>query len=73
MSTSPVTHVFDLPEGARSDKIVADIAKTFHTLIPPARRLRLRYYDTFDWRLYGRGLLLIRVNEDIIVGGANVT
>jgi CHAD domain-containing protein len=64
MSTSPVTHVFDLPEGVRSKKIIAEISNAFPTLTPPVRRLRLRYYDTFDWRLYGRGMLLVRVNEE---------
>jgi CHAD domain-containing protein len=64
MSASPVTHVFELPDGVRSDTIVARISNDFRTIVPPARRLRLRYYDTFDWRLHGEGLLLIRVNEE---------
>jgi len=64
MTTSPVTHVFDLPDGVRSEKVIAKISEHFNAVFPTSRRLRLRYYDTFDWRLYGRGLLLIRVDEE---------
>jgi CHAD domain-containing protein len=64
MSVSPVTHVFGLPDGVRSEKVIADISSRFRVVTPPARRVRLRYYETFDWRLHGEGLLLIRVNGE---------
>jgi len=64
MNTSPVTNVYDLPDGVRSQRVIAKISEHFNAVFPPARRLRLRYYDTFDWRLYGRGLSLVRVDAE---------
>jgi CHAD domain-containing protein len=64
MNTSQVRHVYDLPDGIRSQKVIGKISEHFNAVFPSSRRLRHRYYDTFDWRLYGRGLSLVRVDEE---------
>jgi CHAD domain-containing protein len=71
MTTSPVTQIFDLPEGLRTERVISKISSNFETVTPPARRIRLRYYDTFDWRLYAERLALIRVNEEFRLRNLN--
>jgi CHAD domain-containing protein len=56
--------VFALPDDVRSAQVISNISNEFRTVFPPARRLLLQYFDTFDWRLYDRGLVMIRVNDE---------
>jgi len=62
MMPNPETHVFELPWNVRSDKILAGLSDIYTTTAdaPPARRERVLYFDTFDWRLFNRGLALVQ-------------
>ncbi|MEJ2719543.1 MAG: CHAD domain-containing protein [bacterium] len=74
MTASPVPFIFDLPWNVRSRDVLDGLSREFNTRVSPPQRSRLRYFDTFDWRLYSRGLTLTRTGGEYqtrrIGGGA---
>ncbi|UCH85418.1 MAG: CHAD domain-containing protein [Candidatus Latescibacterota bacterium] len=55
--------VFELPWNIKSNEVLANLARRFATNPPTRQRDRLTFLDTFDWRLYQRGLTLVRTGE----------
>lgn len=53
-------HRFALPSSFKSTRILATLSEHFTLRPTPVRRVRLRYYDTFDWRVYRHGFALAR-------------
>ncbi|MEZ4386351.1 MAG: CHAD domain-containing protein [Candidatus Krumholzibacteriia bacterium] len=45
-------YAFTIPPGSDLPALVADLAGGLHVAPPEARRSRVRYFDSFDWRLH---------------------
>jgi CHAD domain-containing protein len=63
MSSRNLPHVFDIPDDIKSTRLLADMFEQFRARSAPPRRLRARYYDSFDWRLYNAGLVLLATED----------
>ena len=50
--------VWLLPAAMEVDSLLADLARAFSLTAEPPRRTIATWFDTFDWRLYSRGILL---------------
>jgi CHAD domain-containing protein len=64
MTHFPVSYIFELPWNVKGKEVLAGMADNFTTAPSTGHRARLRYYDTFDWRLYDRGLSLVRTGDE---------
>lgn len=50
--------VWLLPAALEADILLADLGRTFPLTAEQPRRTTATWFDTFDWRLYSRGILL---------------
>ena len=50
--------VWLLPAALEVDPLLADLGRAFSLSAEPPRRTVTTWFDTFDWRLYSRGILL---------------
>lgn len=56
--------IFLISDGIAADTLVDTISQQFPAKIKPPHRVRLAYYDTFDWALYNSGLSLSRLSKE---------
>ncbi|MHB8810444.1 MAG: hypothetical protein ACYC9M_10580 [Desulfobulbaceae bacterium] len=50
--------VWLLPPGLEADPLLAGLGRAFSLATEPPRSTTSTWFDTFDWRLYSRGILL---------------
>lgn len=50
--------VWQLPPSLEAAPLLADLGRAFPLAAEPPRRTTSTWFDTFDWRLYSRGILL---------------
>ena len=61
------SRVFDIRKGISVKKLLAEMSKTVTVQLSPARTLPVRFYDTFDWRVYNEGFMLLREGNQFIL------
>ncbi|MCG8606724.1 CHAD domain-containing protein [bacterium] len=49
-----------LPESTNGQNVIHEIASAYLINKEPTQRKKRRFFDTFDWRLYHRGLILFK-------------
>ncbi len=59
--------LFKIPDSINSQKIINDISKNFSIKNESPIQNRQVFFDTFDWRLYDAGLLLIKEKNDFLL------
>jgi len=55
-------HAFAIPEKTTGRQVLTQISREFQVQAAPSQRIRLRYLDTFDWRLYNGGWTLVHAD-----------
>ena len=59
--------IYKIPESSNIQTIVSEVAKHFTIKKDRIIHHRQTFFDTFDWRLYGSGLLLTKEGNDYIL------
>jgi CHAD domain-containing protein len=59
--------VFSLPDGCTPARALSELAESFSTVIHPTVTEHRDYFDTFDWRLFVKSLVLYRTGGQLVL------
>jgi CHAD domain-containing protein len=65
--------VFSLPDGHTPAHTLSELAESFSTVIHPTVTEHRAYFDTFDWRLFGKSLVLYNTGRHLVLRNLNDT
>lgn len=60
-------HLYELSDITMWEKLANQLRDDFAIIIEPEKRTGQHYYDTFDWRLYGKKLALVYINNQLVL------
>jgi len=58
---------YTLPDNMNSQKLARELSRAFRIKSGDVIETRVEYFDTFDWRLFGQGLIFEKSGESILL------